>query len=191
MDIYVYDFDKTVYDGDSTFDFFTYCLKSRPRISKQAPKQIFYGILFLLKIYPKTKFKEKFYSFLKELEDIDSAIEDFWEQHKSKLKAWYLEKPHDSDVIISASPEFLLAPICKELKIQTLIASKVNKKTGKYTGLNCYGKEKVSRLNKKLKDYNILEFYSDSYSDQPLANISQKSFMVKGNKIMEWKNQTR
>ena len=46
------------------------------------------------------------------------------------------------DVIISASPEILLTEICRRLGIKYLIASKVEKITGKYYGENCYGKEK-------------------------------------------------
>ncbi|MFR3285343.1 MAG: haloacid dehalogenase-like hydrolase [Clostridium fessum] len=52
------------------------------------------------------------------------------------------------DVIISASPEILLTEICKRLGIKYLIASKVEKITGKYYRENCYGKEKSSTFSK-------------------------------------------
>ena len=32
----------------------------------------------------------------------------------------------------------------------------------------------------------IDEFYSDSHSDDPLAKISKKAFLVKGDRILDW-----
>lgn len=68
----------------------------------------------------------------------------------------------------------------------TLIASNVDKRTGKFLSPNCFGEEKVVRLDKEVKSYIINEFYSDSMSDLPLAKIALKSYKVKGNKISEW-----
>ncbi|MDE6357601.1 MAG: haloacid dehalogenase-like hydrolase, partial [Eubacteriales bacterium] len=90
------------------------------------------------------------------------------------------------DIIISASPEFLLKPICEKLGIKYLIASKVDKKTGKYEGLNCYGAEKVIRLNKEMPNTEIREFYSDSFSDEPLAELADKSYIVLGEELFDW-----
>ena len=81
----------------------------------------------------------------------------------------------------------MLEPICNKLKIQKLIASKVDKKTGKFLGKNCYGKEKVNRLNEEYESYIIKEFYSDSLSDSYLADISEKSYLVTKECIKDWK----
>ena len=56
-----------------------------------------------------------------------------------------------------------------------------------FLGKNCRGIEKVNRLKEEYKDFIIKEFYSDSKSDIYLAEISEKSFLVKKNKIKEWK----
>ena len=61
----VYDFDETIYNGDSTRDFYFYTLKNNKSILKYLHKQGFYFIHFTLKIITKTQFKEKFYTFLK------------------------------------------------------------------------------------------------------------------------------
>ena len=66
------------------------------------------------------------------------------------------------------------------------MASVVDKKTGLYTGDNCWGKEKVRRFYERFKDGKIDDFYSDSYSDSPLARISERAFIVKGEKIIPW-----
>lgn len=181
----VYDFDKTIYNGDSTIDFYLYCFKKNPLILIDLPKQIIFFLLFKFKICSKTKFKEVFYSFLKRFDNIDSILETFWDINQSKIKKFYLCIQENSDVIISASPYFLLQPICNRLDIKTLIASEVDKTTGKYTGLNCYGEEKVNRL-KKVTSEKIDNFFSDSYSDTPLAKIANHAFIVKKDTINPW-----
>ncbi len=40
MKINLYDFDNTIYEGDSSTDFFFYCLKKYPKIVKIIPKNI-------------------------------------------------------------------------------------------------------------------------------------------------------
>ena len=97
-----------------------------------------------------------------------------------------MKQKKSDDVIISASPEFLLEPIIKKLDISTLIASRVDKHTGLYDGINCHGKEKVRRFYEVFPDGKIDEFYSDSYSDTPLAEIADKAYIVKGEELSEW-----
>lgn len=182
----VYDFDKTIYYNDSTSDFYMFCLKRHPAIAKHFPKTMLAFIKYLLRINTKTQFKEVMYRFLLEV-DIEKDLADFWETHKHKIKPFYLEHKNEDDVIISASPEFLLEPICKQVGINYMMASIVDPKTGKYTGINCHGKEKVRRFRERFGDAKIDEFYSDAYCDTPLAEIAEKSFMVKGDKISPWK----
>lgn len=186
MEVNVYDFDKTIFDGDSTQKFYLYLLKRQPKIALYLPKQLFYFIPFSLGYLEKTKFKEKFYSCFKIVKNIDEEVENFWKLNIKGIKKWYYDKQQHTDIIISASPEFLLLPICKKLGINHLIASKVDKHTGKYTGLNCYGEEKVTRLNKERPNTVIKEFYSDSFSDEPLAYLAKKSFIVDRDNLYPW-----
>ena len=180
----VYDFDKTIYDGDSSIDFYLFSLKKNPLIAALLPYQAAAMLLYKLKIISKTKMKECFYKYFKFFSNIEDEIEIFWNKNESKMKKWYLnDKKKDDDVIISASPEFLLAPICKRLEIIHLLGSVVDKKNGAYTGLNCYGAEKVRRFYEIFGTVGIEEFYSDSLSDSPLAEISSQSFLVTGDNL--------
>ena len=174
----VYDFDKTIYKGDSTIDFYFWCLKKKPLILFLLPIQIFGFILYKSKIRNKEYFKERFYIFLKYMNVSEKLIDLFWKDKKKNICDWYLKQKKETDVIISASPEFLLKPLIKELNIKNIIASKVDEKTGKLMGKNCYGKEKVIRYKEIYFDKKIVKFYSDSISDLPLANISKESFLV-------------
>lgn len=181
----VYDFDNTIYDGDSTLDFYFFCIKKHPSIIVYLPGQLYSGIRFIIGRIDKVHFKEDFYKFFLGLSDIDNDVNIFWDQNSYKIKEWYLNSQKEDDLVISASPHFLLSEICKRISIHHLIASEVDKHTGKYNGKNCHGQEKVIRFREQFNS-EIDSFFSDSSSDLPLARISEKAFLVNKNKIMEW-----
>ena len=184
MKINLYDFDKTIYNGDSTRDFFFYELKRHPLIFFTLFETALFGLLYVLHIVSKTKMKEHFYKFLKHIKNIDEEVISFWRSHDKNIKSFYLEKDHTQDIIISASPEFLLRPACNKLKVMDLIASRVDKYTGKTEGLNCHDVEKVRRLNEKYEDYTVMESYSDSLSDTPILELAKKAYIVKGDELI-------
>ncbi len=182
----VYDFDKTIYDGDSTANFYLFSLKRHKKILTLFPSLVSaFMSFYVFHRGTKTVFKQKMYRFLTFC-DIDKDVEDFWKENKSKIKKYYIKQQKPDDLIISASPEFLLKPICRELKINNLIASVVDPKTGRYSGENCHGEEKVRRFYNEFSNAKIDEFYSDSHSDDPLAKIAVKAFMVNKNKLSPW-----
>ena len=180
-----YDFDETIYSGDSTRDFYFYSIKKDITLLRFLPKQGFYFLKYMFGIINKTAFKEKFYIFLTGIKDINKEVELFWQKNIVKIKPWYYEQKRDDDIIISASPEFLLKPVADKLGF-TLIASRVDKTCGKTTGENCYGKEKVIRLTEYMPNAKIDAFYSDSLSDSPLADISKDAFIVRGSEFIQW-----
>ena len=185
--INLYDFDGTIYDGDSTVDFFKYTFRKYPKSLLHIPTIIGNAIKYVLHIQGMTRMKEKFYGILTYVDDIDKHVENFWDSHEKNIMSYYTDKKdHSNDVIISASPEFLLKPISKRLKVKYLIASRVDKQTGKTTGLNCHDIEKVKRLNDVFDDYLVLETYTDSIkSDTPILMLANKQYLVKHNKVKE------
>lgn len=188
----VYDFDGTIYNGDSTLDFYKYFFRRNPKLIRFVFSQIIGGIKYFLGIYDKTMFKESFYCFLAGIDCIEDYISDFWKKNQYHIKTWYLQQKKEEDVIISASPDFLLEAIGKELEISCLICSNVDKKSGKYRGINCFGEEKVQRFQKIFgKEAVIDAFYSDSLSDAPLAQIAKNSYIVIGEKIIKWEQYER
>lgn len=184
----VYDFDGTIYDGDSTVDFFFFTLLRNPRIIVKLPLIFWYACLYLLHIVSLQTFKSHFFSFVKKIKDIDREIELFWKKKEKKINAYFIEnmKEKKPTYVISASPEFLLKPFLKKWKNISVIASVVDKKTGVYTGKNCKGEEKIKRLDQKVKKYEIEHFYSDSLHDLPLAEISKQSYFVTHGKVEAW-----
>lgn len=182
----VYDFDKTIYDGDSTLDYYKYSIKKQPMLLLYLPKQLVSMFLYKTGKKEKKAFKQDFYGFLKYQTNKDEIIKSFWDGHENKVKKWYQHMQQDDDLIISASPEFLLKEICERQGIKRLIASKVNKENGVCESENCYGEEKVVRYNQAYIGQTIEKFYSDSRSDEPMAKLAKESYFVNKNKVEKW-----
>lgn len=97
-------------------------------------------------------------------------------------KASLIEKHRaagDELVIITATNNFITAPIAKRLAVDTLISTEAEfidgVFTGKVKGTPCFQEGKIIRLNEWLKSQNkeMQEsyFYSDSINDLPLLEI--------------------
>ena len=143
----VYDFDKTIYYGDSTADFYLFCLKRHKKILTLAPSLLGAFLKFyVFKKGTKTDFKEKMYRFLTYC-DTEKDVNDFWKEYIGNIKPFYLEQKKDDDVIISASPEFLLKPVCKKAQNKKPYGVK-----GRYAQRKIFGC-KLSRQGKGKRFY--------------------------------------
>lgn len=98
---------------------------------------------------------------------IISGKADLLEQHKDA---------GDDIVIITATNDFITAPIAKRLGVEHLIATRAEIKNGEFTGkvagTPCFQTGKITRLNEWLnehgKKFENSVFYSDSINDLPL-----------------------
>ncbi len=184
-----YDFDQTVFFPDSSYCFVMYCLKHHTRaVLRAMPGAALAGIKVLRKRVEVKELKEKTFAFLRELPDVDEAVRAFWEEHRENLASWYLEQKRPDDLIISASPEFLLRPIAEELGVR-LLATRMDKRTGRITGANCHDEEKVRRFREAYPEERVEAFYSDSLSDSPMARLAERAYLVKKNGIVPWPEQ--
>ena len=183
----IYDFDKSLIDGDSTAAFLKFSFRKHPGLVRFLPGMgIAAANYYLLKRGTKTQMKQKFYKVFTGY-DPEALLEEFWDRQQKKIFPWYKSQQEETDIVISASPEFLLKPICQRLGIRHLIASRVDPKTGVYTGLNCWGPEKPVRLKEEMGITHCRKFFSDSYSDQPLADIADEAFLIlKDGTIAPW-----
>ncbi len=185
----VYDFDGTIYDGDSGVDFVKYSIRKKPKTLLYLLGTIGTVILFLFKRRTKEDIKTKLFGFVKEIDDLDSFVADFWKKHEKKLKKFWTEKEdHKNDIISSASCRFWLEPIAKKYKIAHLFATDIDLENGEVIGDNCHGMEKVRQFYIEFPKGSIEEAYSDSYdNDLPLLEEANKGFIVKKNKIIDYK----
>ena len=181
----LYDFDKTIYAGDSTVDFYFFCLKKKITLIKYMPKQFLSILKYKFKFISKKKMKEDFFSFLKGIDNVDDYIEKFWLLYKKKIKKWYIDSSNKNDVIVSASPQFLLNPLKNMFQIKDIIASNVDSRTGNFLSENCYGEEKVNRIRQLYNNVEFINAYSDSLSDMPMLNLAENKYLIKKNKIIK------
>ena len=181
----VYDFDKTIFYPDSTFTFIKYCMRRYPKWFKPFLGDIAKSFAEYKKSGDAAAFKEALFGFLTYVPDIDSVVEDFWDNHIKNIGVWYLNQKKSDDVIISASPEFLLRPMADAFGFE-LIATKMDKYSGKIAGANCHDAEKVRRFREVYPHAEIEEFYSDSLSDAPMAELAAKAYMVKKGTVSPW-----
>ena len=182
----VFDFDNTIYRGDSTVEFYRFCRKKKPSLLwRYGMEQLFGFVYYGMGGVSKTTLKEYFFSFLRGIPDVEAWVEEFWASRGDNMAPWLQEVQQAGDLVISASPEFLLRPICDKLGL-TLIASRVDPKTGKFDGENCRGEEKVLRYQAEYGDVPVENFYSDSLSDLPMAKLAQKAWFVRGDKVLNW-----
>ncbi|MDD3341510.1 MAG: HAD-IB family phosphatase [Bacilli bacterium] len=176
----VYDFDGTIYKGDSSIDFMFFALGKNKKIWTLFFKYVWFTVLYMLHRISSSTYKQIFFSFLTKLENVDDLVAEFWKKKQNKIASFFLKEVEkgNSIYVISASPTFLLKPFLSSFSNVSLIATVMDKKTGEIKGENCKGKEKIRRLNKEVGNASIHSFYTDSLHDLPLVKLAEHSFLV-------------
>ncbi len=171
----LYDFDKTVYPVDSETVFLFYCILHRPYLILICPWLLLNLILFFLGFGD--QFKGRCFSFLRFV-DGEKMAKKFWDSQKKNIYPIFDPQNRERPVVVcSASPEFFLKPICDKYKVHTLIATRMNPKTGKIDGFNCKDKQKPKRLAEALPNAEYINVYSDSLkNDIHIFELGQKCF---------------
>lgn len=184
----VYDFDKTIFYPDSSATFLKYLLKKYPRIFCLELTEIFSAFFRFVVggFQDSNQLKESCFSVIRYLDDPEREAEEFWNTHMDHIGQWYLRQMKSDDLVISASPEFLLRPVSKKLGFR-LIATPMSISTGKICGLNNRGQVKLKNYMEQFPDQTIEEFYSDSHADEPLARLANKAFMVSKGEVSPWR----
>ena len=182
----IYDFDNTIYNGDTNKDILLYSFKKHPfkvikalNKTKKLERDYKRGLITFERV------KEAMLSFLFEIDDLDGYIEKFVSSHMKNIKPWYLSRKNDYDIVISASYELWIIPFCKKLGIRYVLATKTDKE-GHIIGKNCKGEEKVKRLASTIPNAQIVTSYSDSESDLPILNLAKTAYVVEGNKLIPY-----
>lgn len=146
MDLDIYDFDKTVVPFDSGSTFLIFCFLRYPYLWLLLPYYMVTALLFGLRILTLAQFKKHIFLFVRFV-PLEKAVKAFWDRHEKDVFEWFLpENRARYTVVISASPDFLLKEIAERLKIDTLLCTHHDAKSGTLLGQNCRGEEKVRRF---------------------------------------------
>lgn len=183
----VYDFDDTIYDGDTNKDIIKYALKKYPKITikallraRKVNKEYKRNLVLFERV------KEEMLSFIFEIPNYPKFINDFVKEHMKNIKPWYLRNKSEHDIILSASYQLWISVFARELGVKNVIATRTDS-NGKIIGLNCKHTEKVRRLREVVPDLsNINIAYGDSSNDIPVLDIAKSAFVVEGNKLIPY-----
>ena len=183
----IYDFDGTIYDGDSCRDIVFYGMIKCPILTIKSLRKA--GKLD--KEYKKGKIpfervKEAMLSFIFEYRNTKGFINSFVKKHMKNIKPWYLSRKRENDIILSASYEIWIKEFASILGVKYVIATKTDNK-GNIIGNNCKRQEKISRLKEVLPNAKIKAAYSDSEADLPMFEIAEVAFVVDGDQIIPYK----
>ena len=185
----VFDFDNTIYDGESSFDFFKFCIRKKPSLVKHMPK-----VAAMLFKYKTSKVdKSEVLDFCSQMlivlaenkEQLEKSLSQFWSENKAKLKPKLLEMIKSGDVIISASPSFIFDGIKDELNGAEIISTQVDLELMQITSL-CYGDNKVAEFNKRYGTVRPDNYYTDNLNDAPMLEIAKNAWLVKGSNISKY-----
>ena len=194
----LYDFDGTITTKDTTILLLVALLKLRP--------WRFSGLIwFLFRMIvasdsvSKQGHKNKAIGYLiKDLSDmrLSGALKDF----RNKVKFLYRPSVVASIgqaiqdgctvVIVTASPSFAISDCVSDLPV-IVLGTEFEKEENIYTGLlkseNCYGKEKVNRINEWARSNKIVlsvqSAWSDHFSDFDMLSLSAKRYWVGGEQL--------
>lgn len=183
----VYDFDNTIYDGESPIQFFFYYIGKTPYLIKYIPRVIYALVKYKAGKITVEQALDKYAPFvegyMKSIPDIRADAKDFWDKHEKNIKPFYKELQKPDDVIVTASPEITMREICSRLGINHCVGTLIDEESGKITRL-CMRSRKVPAFLSRFPDAHIDEFYTDSpKNDASLVAIADRAYKVRGNKI--------
>lgn len=183
----VYDFDRTIYYPDCTVDFAIWLMDRRPHLWLTfCPGALINYIRCETGKLPRAVMIRKFLTILRQTDDFDRDIERFWDSREKNISEWYLKQKKPDDLILSASPSCVIAPIAKRLGVN-YAATEYDRETGVFTDNLMYGKGKARYIIDN--DFPVIEnFYSDDLSDTPIALCALKAHLVtcRAQKVEDW-----
>ena len=184
--VVIFDFDGTLSASDSNWEFFKYCFKHSLRPWLFLP--------FVIAGFMTIKFKsnsvwgrEKMRCFI-----TAKMVKDFSQNviklHKQNRFGWAKEqvakekKAGNKVILISASPDYLVPELVKDMNFDAVICSQMDKEKPWKCKFFCWGKNKVIALDKWACEHkyipNVVRAYSDSKNDMPIMKIAKEQVWI-------------
>ena len=194
----LFDFDGTITIKDTTILLLVELLKIRPW-------KVFKLIWFLLRmiVANKTEVRQKNKNkaighLIKDLSDahLSGALQNFTNKVKFLYRPSIMNAIHKgiqdghTVIIVTASPSFAISNCISDLPLLVL-GTEFEKKENIYTGHlksnNCYGQEKVNRLNEWAASNNVFLNIHSAWSDHPsdfdMLSLSANRYWVGGEQL--------
>ena len=179
MHVQLYDYDGTIRPGDTGSAFWLFCLVRRPYILLFLPFQALGGLCYMLGVCERFSRICSVHCYMRAL-NAPKLAQRFAARQLRKIYPYFLSRDRSlPTVVCSASPAFLLAPICGALGVDTLVATDVDPHTGVIRSPVCKGERKVQRLRAEYPLFQYDAVYSDSLRhDMPILRLGNRAFRV-------------
>ena len=201
----LFDLDNTLLAGDSDYNWSLFLIRQGllDATTHHDRNEQFYAdykngsldIIEFLKfqLIPLSQHKKVFLDEL-HLKYMQQVIRPMMTNKAQNLVDWH-KSVGDLCVVITATNSFVTKPIATAYGIEHLIGSDPEMLNGQYTGgvtgVPTYKEGKVTRINlwldergKKLNDFEISYFYSDSHNDLPLMQLVTNPVAVDADEIL-------
>jgi len=185
-EVVLFDFDGTLSCRDSNVAFAKYCFRHSIRPWFYLPLM---GVCAISRLFVPDGiwWRENIRRFLTP-QMVKKFAPGFIKQHKLERFGWAKERVQSERdagrkvLMISASPDYLLRPLVRDMKFDAVFCSEMDKqKPWKYEFL-CWGKNKVLIMDEWAKENKIIPHviraYSDSKSDLPMMEIAEEQVWI-------------
>ena len=97
--------------------------------------------------------------------------------HEHKLRPFYAKLKKEDDVIVTANIDVLVGVMFARMGVTNFITTHFDMDSGKLVEV-CFGQVKEELFKERYGD-KIDKFFTDSYNDKPLMDLSNEVYMVK------------
>ena len=190
----VFDFDGTIYDGESLFDLYMFSARYEPKVLRHLAQVLRYAVQYKMGRATLAQMERGVggvtCDYLHDVaasrrilrlggaapdaglageaaiaEGVSALVNEFWNRHMDRIKPWY--EPRPDDVILTASFDVTVGEACRRLGLNRLVSSTVDPRTMRVTCLN-FNTNKPKRFREVVgPDTVIDEFYTDSQRGVP------------------------
>ncbi|WP_374664952.1 HAD-IB family hydrolase [Acinetobacter sp.] len=187
----LFDFDGTLCTKDSFTGFIFYALRKR-HIVRQGLKILPWIQGYYLNLYPAHAMRPKLYRAMfseSNAFDVQRMAAEYAHTLLAHLNPELLRQLQrhqalgDDVVIVSASVDIYLKPICELLNVQLICTEPVisnGQYTGHYATLDCSCEQKKQRILKQfdLSQYDSVYAYGNSYEDLEMLSLADYTYMA-------------
>ena len=186
----VFDFDNTLYDGESSVDFALFLIRENRAVIRHLPS-IFWNLFLYQRCWAtREQLAAAMDRFLKtairDSNDFQRLIAAFWKQNACKLNLALVNRIQPEDVILTAGPQILIEGVSDRLRTRRIIGSEIDLARKCLTWFN-FGSRKVARFKMLCGGETAERFFTDSYNDRAMMTLAKRVYLVSGTRICRLK----
>lgn len=184
----VFDFDGTIYKGDSFIDFCTFYYLKKPWRLWFFFAQLGGFLFWKLRFLSSTQFKSLFiqYLFWDSDKEIKRMSQLFWERPRNFNETVierlvFYQKEGYTILVASASPKLFIESACLKLHVKHVVGTElIPFKKRHIVTKNCRGPEKLIQVKSTFPEHHLAVAYSDNKDDMELLQQAERGYWILG-----------